>query len=133
MRSMMLVCLCGFGAVCGLAAEKPDKKQQAEELEAKAEAEAEAGTDNIKSVFSGTLDLNLQAPAGAAVIGTFVSEGKTYELKVANPEMRKSLEEYNKKKVTLVGVIRNKGKYFIAASLVETVAPPAYTRKRGGG
>jgi len=56
--------------------------------------------------------------------GIFASDKGTYIFKVANPEILKRVEAYDRKEVTLIGKLRGDGKYFIVEGIGGGGAPP---------
>src|SRR5690349_21058606 len=94
---------------------KKDPQLEAEEKEARAEDEAAVGKDNLNGAeFSSRGKLILTEGADdpkALVLGVFVAEGRTYQVKIEREELRNELKPYNNKEVALAGKIRNNGKY----------------------
>lgn len=119
------------------AADKPETDEEREAKEAKAEDDAEAllpETQRYGMTVSGTVNM-VEYDATKlpnVVIGTFTSDKGVYQLKAANQTLAASLAKIAGKPITLTGKTRNKGKYFICASIVETIAAPVERRKRGG-
>jgi hypothetical protein len=114
---------------------KKDPALAAEEKEAQAEEEAESKLNQelVKIRFEGKVTLYLEPDqSNPSVVGTFTSSGQVYLLKVPDPQQVTRLKEYNGKTVTLVGKIRNAGKYFVYREIIEGGAAPAAYRKRGG-
>jgi hypothetical protein len=114
---------------------KTKKELSAEEKEAQAEEEAESklNQDLVQIRFEGKLMLYGEPDqSNPVIVGTFTSSGRVYLLKVAEPPQVARLKEYNGKTVTLIGKIRNSGKYFVFRDIIEGGAAPAAYRKRGG-
>ncbi|HYG76705.1 MAG TPA: hypothetical protein VEK08_17000 [Planctomycetota bacterium] len=144
---MRLIAGCVFAALAALLvsgagvyageskAPKKDSLLVAEEKEAQAEDEAEAKLDpeTIQRRFEGKLALYPEAdPANPIIVGTFSVGTNVYLLKVADAQQVTRLRQYSGKVVTLVGKIRNSGKYFIYSDVIEGGAAPIYVRRRGG-
>lgn len=118
------------------AAESEKDVLAAEAKEAADEDAAEEKLDSeaLKKLFEGKLALT---PDGAEkenpeVVGVFISDGKTYQLKLSDPAQLAELKPLQNKPITLNGKIRNKGKYFIVVGIMTGGAAPSFARRRGG-
>jgi hypothetical protein len=60
------------------------------------------------------------------VPGVFVTQGRTYQVKLVEASLRDKLTPFNGKPVTLGGKIRNQGKYFIVEDVLTQSADGAY-------
>lgn len=58
--------------------------------------------------------------------GVFLTQGKTYQVKLMHAALREKLTPFNGKQVTLAGKIRNSGKYFIVEEVLTQTADGAY-------
>jgi len=117
-------------------AEEENSARAAEAKEAAEEdaAEEKLDSETLKKLFEGRMALTPDGPdkENPEVVGVFVSEGKTYQLKLTDPELLKELKPLQNKPITLNGKIRNKGKYFIVVGIMSGGAAPAFGRRRGG-
>jgi len=137
---LMAVCaalLYAPSAEAGEAKPKPKKDPLlvAEEKEAQAEDEAEAklDLDSIQRRFEGKVALYPEPDAAnPSVVGTFSVGAQVYLLKIQEPQRITKLKPFDGKSVTLVGKMRNSGKYFICSDVIEGGAAPIYVRRRGG-
>jgi hypothetical protein len=116
------------------AAEDAAAEAEAKEAAEEDAAEEKLDSETLRRLYEGKFALHPegQTPESPDVVGVFVSEGKSYQLKLAAPELLKELKPLAGKVVTLNGKIRNKGKYFIAVSVTHSGAAPAFARRRGG-
>ena len=133
MRTLCLVfpVLLIAGSPSLYAEDDPEAAQAARE-EAKEDAE---GSENFQNLFEGRLMLGAIQEPGEGVVGIFRCKKRTYQLKLAQPELLEKLKPHNGKSVTLMGRPRVNGKYFLAMGIQETVANPVVPlrRPRGGG
>ena len=132
-RTLALTLSVLLPAMCGgtWAVEDPEAAQAARE-----EAlEDEKGTENFQILFEGRLFLGAAEEGTKDVVGIFRCEKRTYQLKLAQPELLPKLKPHNGKTVTLKGRPRVNGKYFVAQGIHETVPNPVvpHRRPRGGG
>jgi ATP-dependent 26S proteasome regulatory subunit len=128
-----------------LAGERADREAE----EAKKEQEAEDALPemqrpvvNVTGVFRVLASKDADIPAD--VVGTLVVETMTGKspislsrgafvlVKAGNAEVAKSLPKSNNKKVTLVGKLRNAGKYVIAMGVLEPSGPSRDHSQPGG-
>jgi hypothetical protein len=116
------------------AAETSVDETEAKEAAEEDAAEEKLDSETIRRLYEGKFAIypEGQPKENEEVVGIFVSEGKSYFLKVVSPELVKELKPLAGKVVTLNGKIRNKGKYFIAVSVSHSGAAPAFARRRGG-
>lgn len=116
-------------------AAEADKDALAAEAKEAAEedaAEEKLDSETLKRLYEGKLALTGENSENPDVIGVFVSEGKTFQLKLSDPALLAELKPLQNKPVTLNGKIRNKGKYFIVVAIQTGGAAPAFPRRRGG-
>lgn len=122
-----------LAGVC--AAEETLDQKEAKEAAAEEAAERNLPEDQqFAKTFAGKLSLTTTDwKSDSLVIGTFsVENGPTYQLRLSSAALLKQLTAYDNKKCTLLGKLRNKGKYLIASSVIELSAKPVERRKRGG-
>jgi hypothetical protein len=110
---------------CQAVSAEKTKAEQAEEAEAAAEERAlekqgRLPEDGYEFTAPGRLALatHTMDEDRPSVVGIFTAYGKTYQLKLAEASLRKKLEKFNGKTVTLGGKIRNTGKYLIVQAVL---------------
>jgi hypothetical protein len=118
------------------AEKKKDPQVEAEEKQAAEEDSAAVGKDTLTGYefnSRGKLYIN-EVPDGQKplVLGTFVADGKIYQIKVEREELRAQLAPYHNKEVGLAGKIRNGGKYLVVQNIMGGVPPPDVIRNRRG-
>ena len=137
----ILVALAGMSLAItnSTASEKTQKKDPqlaAEEKEAQAEEDAEQtlDPDSIKRLFQGkfTVYKSEEAEMAPDVIGAFTADNHIYLVKASAPGVTQKLLLNDGKQTTLVGKVRNQGKYIIVQEVAESGAVPVDSRKRGG-
>jgi len=109
---------------------------EAELKEALAEDAAEKKLQSERAITFFEGRITLYGPekerSSPDIVGEFEHAGKTYLLKLGSPDVIRELQALDGKPATLNGKIRNQGKYFIAAGIVQGGMAPAATRRRGG-
>jgi len=131
----MLAVGCALMFSFGNPAAEADKDALAAEAKEAAEedaAEEKLDSETLKRLFEGKLVLSGENTENPEIVGVFVSAGKTYQLKLADPVLLAELKPLQNKPITLNGKIRNKGKYFIVVGVQTGGAAPAFPRRRGG-
>lgn len=116
-------------------AAEADKDALAAEAKEAAEedaAEEKLDSETLKRLYEGKMALTGENTENPDIVGVFVSEGKTYQVKLADPALLAELKPIQNKPITLNGKIRNKGKYFIVVGVQTGGAAPAFSRRRGG-
>ena len=88
----------------------------------------------MRRAYTGKLSITVaEWKSPTIVIGTLsIENGPTYQLKMASPILLKQITPSDGKKCTLLGKLRNKGKYLIVLTTVDSGAKPVDRRKRGG-
>ena len=122
------------------AAEKKETPKEREAREAAAEALAESKLPESEQIalfqkYAGRYNPNPAEdnPENPEVIGTLTTtQGNTYQLKLAKPDLLKRLQDHVKEVVVLTAKLRNGGKYLLVSDLTLPEAPPLERKKRGG-
>ena len=129
---------CRAGEQADREAEEAKKEQEAED----ALPEMQRPVVNVTGVFRVLASKDADIPAD--VVGSLVVETTTGKsriplargalvlVKAGNAEVAKSLPKSNNKKVTLVGKLRNAGKYVIAMGVLEPAGPSRDHSQPGG-
>lgn len=128
-------------AALALHAEDADKSDKEKQLAAEAKEAEEEDTANIGKDFAGGYELITRGKfklfadgesENPTVVGLFSAEGKIYQVKVEQESLKKELAPHSGKDVGLAGKLRNKGKYFVVQSIMNSAAPPDSFRNPRG-
>lgn len=142
-RCFLMLMLTVFAFVPAVqSADKKSPQEMQIEKEAK-DAAAEDAAENsapesVRMNAIKTLEgrLVLLAPGESdnpAVVGTFTTPTASYLVKVADDNVLKAIQPYDKKSVPLQGRIRNEGKYFVVIGIVQKSAGGVIERHKRGG
>jgi hypothetical protein len=137
LRTVLVAFSMGILFNSALAGEKKkDPVAEAEATEAAAEEEAESKMDpeKLRRLFEGKLVLFPVEEGGEAkvIIGQLAGKNFNYLLKVETEAVRNQLKEFNNKEVSVIGKVRNQGKYLIVSSVMRGGAAPVFVRRKGG-
>jgi hypothetical protein len=121
------------GAACA-EEETPDQKEAKEAAAEDAAEKALPEDQQFGKNFAGKLSLSIsEVKTPDSVVGSLVLDnGTTYQLKLTDTITLKQLVPYDNKKCTLLGKLRNNGKYLLVCSVIDASAKPVEHRKRGG-
>jgi len=130
----MLAALAFVLSTCAAGAAEKPKKETEEEKEAKKAAEEDAqeaatsGTAFRAVTLKGRLTVNpiQDGDTVRTVAGSLATVQGTFVLKVESMRFREVLAKHDGKDVTLIGKMRNEGKYFVALS----IDAPGFTPKQ---
>lgn len=123
-----------FDAQAGAAKKETQAELEAREAAEEDAAEAKLDPEKVKHLFDGRFVLNQTEDAKEpnAIVGTFISKNGSYLIKVESAAVREELKQYHNKEVSVVGKVRNQGKYLIVNSIVHGGAAPVFVRRKGG-
>ncbi|HYG75897.1 MAG TPA: hypothetical protein VEK08_12915 [Planctomycetota bacterium] len=124
-------------------AEKPQKRWETERQEAQLEEQREQQLSfeekaRMRYQYRGILQIEEGLDDGNPdVVGSFVAEDagghRVYMLKIEDPSLVSKLKALDRKKVALVGKIRNSGKYILVSAVVDQSGSPIRSRRRAQG
>ena len=109
-----------------------EHRQAAEEDEAERNKDESKVTENS---FSGKLVLSTDPSQNEnpEVIGNInLTDGRTFQIKVREQNLLKTLQPYNNREVKVLGRIRNQGAYLIVDMVVPPPIPVVDTQKKRG-
>jgi hypothetical protein len=117
-------------------AAEPTPEQVAESKEAEEEDKAAVGKDfagGFEFIGRGKFKLYGEGESeNKEVVGLFSCDGKLFQVKVENEQLKKDLAPHNGKDVGLSGKLRNKGKYLVVQSISVGAPPPDSFRNPRG-
>lgn len=117
-------------------AKEKDEALAAEDKEAEEEDTASIGKDFVggyELIARGKFKLYGEGESeNPKVVGLFAADGKVYQCKVENEDLKKDLAAFNGKEVGLAGKLRNKGKYYVIQMIMNSAPPPDSFRNPRG-